>query len=47
MEVLHLAGVAGSNEQEKTIAEMVNDGVEDLRLKYYMFLFKENVRMSH
>ncbi|XP_073453171.1 glutathione S-transferase P 2-like isoform X1 [Aquarana catesbeiana] len=35
-------GVAGSNEQEKTIAEMVNDGVEDLRMKYYKFLFLEN-----
>ncbi|CAI9607113.1 unnamed protein product, partial [Staurois parvus] len=35
-------GVAGSNEQEKTIIEMMNDGVEDLRMKYYKFLFIDN-----
>ncbi|XP_072281058.1 glutathione S-transferase P 1-like [Pyxicephalus adspersus] len=35
-------GVAGSNEQEKSVVEMVNDGVEDLRMKYYKFLFIEN-----
>ncbi|XP_018423191.1 PREDICTED: glutathione S-transferase P 1-like [Nanorana parkeri] len=35
-------GIAGSNEHEKAIVEMVNDGVEDLRMKYYKFYFIEN-----
>ncbi|XP_075698392.1 glutathione S-transferase P 2-like [Rhinoderma darwinii] len=34
-------GLSGSNEQEISIIEMINDGVEDLRLKYYIFLFLE------
>ncbi|XP_075073328.1 glutathione S-transferase P 1-like isoform X2 [Mixophyes fleayi] len=35
-------GLSGSNEQESTIIEMINDGVEDLRQKYYIFLFLQN-----
>ncbi|KAM5140464.1 uncharacterized protein ACMZJ9_014317 [Mantella aurantiaca] len=35
-------GVAGSSEQEIAVVEMVNDGVEDFRMKYYKFLFVEN-----
>ncbi|XP_073444322.1 glutathione S-transferase P 2-like [Dendrobates tinctorius] len=34
-------GISGSNEKEIAIIEMINDGVEDLRMKYYMFLFLE------
>uniref|UniRef100_A0A8C5PIB7 Glutathione S-transferase n=1 Tax=Leptobrachium leishanense TaxID=445787 RepID=A0A8C5PIB7_9ANUR len=35
-------GLSGSNDQEHTTIDMINDGVEDLRLKYYRFLFLEN-----
>ncbi|XP_053307171.1 glutathione S-transferase P 1-like isoform X2 [Spea bombifrons] len=35
-------GLSGSNEQENAAIDMMNDGVEDLRLKYYRFLFLEN-----
>ncbi|CAJ0968796.1 unnamed protein product [Ranitomeya imitator] len=36
-------GISGSNEKEIAIIEMINDGVEDLRTKYYIFLFLEKV----
>ncbi|XP_066443567.1 glutathione S-transferase P 2-like [Eleutherodactylus coqui] len=32
-------GLGGSNDKEMAIIEMMNDGVEDLRLKYYKFIF--------
>nr|P83325.1 RecName: Full=Glutathione S-transferase P 2; AltName: Full=BBGSTP2-2; AltName: Full=GST class-pi [Bufo bufo] len=35
-------GLSGSNEREIAINEMMNDGVEDLRLKYYKFIFWDN-----
>ncbi|XP_071986528.1 glutathione S-transferase P 2-like [Engystomops pustulosus] len=35
-------GISGSNDQEVAIIDMINDGVEDLRMKYYKFLFLEN-----
>lgn len=35
-------GIGGGNEQEVAIIEMINDGVEDLRMKFYKFLFSEN-----
>ncbi|XP_040290756.1 glutathione S-transferase P 2-like [Bufo bufo] len=35
-------GLSGSNEREIAIIEMMNDGVEDLRMKYYKFIFWDN-----
>ncbi|XP_063814617.1 glutathione S-transferase P 1-like [Pseudophryne corroboree] len=35
-------GLNGSNEKESTKIDMINDGVEDLRQKYYRFLFTDN-----
>ncbi|KAM3920902.1 glutathione S-transferase P 2-like [Leptodactylus fuscus] len=34
-------GISGSNEREVATIDMINDGVEDLRMKYYKFLFVE------
>ncbi|XP_071986530.1 glutathione S-transferase P 2-like isoform X2 [Engystomops pustulosus] len=35
-------GISGSNDQEVAIIDMINDGVEDLRMKYYnFFLFDD------
>ncbi|XP_056385096.1 glutathione S-transferase P 2-like [Hyla sarda] len=35
-------GISGSNEEEVAVIDMINDGVEDLRMKYYKFIFVEN-----
>ncbi|XP_075073334.1 glutathione S-transferase P 1-like [Mixophyes fleayi] len=34
-------GISGSNNQEKALVDMVNDGVEDLRQKYGRLIFME------
>ncbi|XP_056385521.1 glutathione S-transferase P 1-like [Hyla sarda] len=34
-------GISGSNNQESALIDMVNDGVEDVRLKYSRFVFTE------
>ncbi|KAG8536277.1 hypothetical protein GDO81_026741, partial [Engystomops pustulosus] len=34
-------GIAGGSDQESALIDMVNDGVEDLRLKYGRFRFYE------
>ncbi|XP_069834893.1 glutathione S-transferase P 2-like [Dendropsophus ebraccatus] len=35
-------GISGHNEQEIAVIEMINDGVEDLRMNYYKFIFVDN-----
>ncbi|XP_063290919.1 glutathione S-transferase P 1-like [Pelobates fuscus] len=35
-------GLGGTNDQEIAVIDMMNDGVEDLRQKYYKFLFLDN-----
>ncbi|XP_040291768.1 glutathione S-transferase P 1-like [Bufo bufo] len=37
----HIYGISGSNTQESALIDMVNDGVEDLRLKYGRLIFFE------
>ncbi|KAM8924639.1 glutathione S-transferase P 1-like [Pelodytes ibericus] len=35
-------GVNGSNDKESTLIDMMNEGVEDMKLKYFKFLFVDN-----
>lgn len=41
-----LAGIAGGSIKESATIDMVNDGVEDLRLKFGRMVFFEFVRMK-
>ncbi|XP_053548316.1 glutathione S-transferase P 1 [Bombina bombina] len=37
----HKYGLSGSSDQEHALIDMVNDGVEDLRQKFYKFIFQD------
>lgn len=45
-ELLLSSGAYGKDAKEASLIDMMNDGVEDLRLKYGRLIYQEYVRMG-
>ena len=41
--MLYLTGLYGSNDTEATLIDMINDGQEDLRIKYIRMIYDNYV----